>query len=510
MGFGAYWRLLRAGFVLAREGAFSLVATDELPGSARFALGLIRIVERRSVRKTGRVERLTRALNRLGPTYVKFGQTLATRPDIVGAEVAGDLSALQDDMEPFDNALVPDLLKKALGPRAGDLLEVSEPIAAASIAQVHKAKLKRDDGSEEIVAVKLLRPGIEKRFRLDLESFFAGARLVEKLIPEMRRLRPTAVVGVLERSSRLELDLRFEAASISEFTENTKDDPGFEVPVVKWEHTAQRVLTTSWVGGIPVRDLAALDEAKADRKQLAAHLMQSFLRHAIRDGLFHADMHPGNLFADPKTGGIIAVDFGIMGRIGKTEQRFLAEILYGFITRNYSQVAKLHFDIGYVPADQSVEDFALALRMIGEPMHGRKASEISMANVLGQLLAVTEIFQMKARPELILLQKNMVLVEGVGRMLDPELDIWSVSEPIVSSWIRRQAGPEGKFEQAKEQFEVLVKTASELPGLVNRANRLLEFHETEMKRHQEKNGTFVKWVLAGFVVLGAIVLWQLW
>ena len=510
MGLGAYWRLLRAGYVLAREGAFSLVATDELPGSAKFALGLIRVVERRLVRKTGRIERLNRALNRLGPTYVKFGQTLATRPDIVGVDVADDLSALQDNMEPFDNKLVPELLKKALGGRAGDLLEVSESIAAASIAQVHKATLKSNDGTDEIVAVKLLRPGIEKRFRLDLESFFAGARLVEKLFPEMRRLRPTALVGVLERSSRLELDLRFEAASISEFSENTKDDPGFEVPVVKWEHTAQRVLTTSWVGGIPIRETEALDAANVDRKQLAAHLMQSFLRHAIRDGLFHADMHPGNLFADPKTGGVVAVDFGIMGRIGKTEQRFLAEILYGFITRNYARVAKLHFEIGYVPADQSVDEFALALRMIGEPMHGRKASEISMANVLGQLLAVTEIFQMKARPELILLQKNMVLVEGVGRMLDPELDIWSVSEPIVSTWIKRQAGPEGKFEQAKEQFEVLVKTVSEVPALVSRANSLLEFHETEMKRHQEKNGALFSWVLGGLAVLLLILLWRVW
>ncbi len=510
MVLAAYGRLLRAGFVLAREGAFSLVETDNLPAKARFGLGVIRLVERRAVRKTGRVERLSKALNRLGPTFVKFGQTLATRPDIVGPQVAGDLSALQDAMEPFDPTLVPDILKKELGDRAKDLTEISKPIAAASIAQVHKATLVSSDGKKEIVAVKLLRPDIEARFGRDLESFYAGARLIERLVPDIRRLRPTAIVEILERSSRLELDLRFEAASISEFTQNIAKDSGFEVPEIRWEHTAQRVLTTSWLEGIALAKLDAIDQAGLDRKRLATLLMQSFLRHAIRDGFFHADMHPGNLFADPRNGGILAVDFGIMGRIGAREQRFLAEIIYGFITRNYRRVAKLHIDIGYVPKDQSVEDFALALRMIGEPMHGQRAGNISMANVLGQLLMVTELFNMKTRPELILLQKNMVLVEGVGRMLDPELDIWTISEPIVKEWIKQQAGPAGKLAEAREKFEVFTQTLGEIPALVSRASGLLENYEQDFKRRQESKNWLWSAAIIGITLIAGLMIGRIW
>ena len=301
MGLAAYFRLARAGFVLAREGALSIVDNDALPPSLRFGISVGRLFERGSVKRTGRVERLTRALNRLGPTYVKFGQTLGTRPDIVGIDVAADLSALQDKMEPFDPSLVPGLLIEALHERAADLKELSAPIAAASIAQVHKATLD-DRNGKRTVAVKILRPGIQKRFRADLESYYAGARLAERFARELRRLRPIDVVKTLDRSARLELDLRLEAAAISEFKENIAKDEGFVVPDVSWDHTAETVLTTTWVEGIPIRDLAALDAAGLDRKELARKLLQSFLRHAIRDGFFHADMHPGNLFADPKTG----------------------------------------------------------------------------------------------------------------------------------------------------------------------------------------------------------------
>ena len=510
MGISSYWRLLRAGFVLSREGAFSLINRNELKPGARLGLAVLRILERPSVRKTGRLDRLGRALHRLGPTYVKFGQTLATRPDIVGTKIALDLGSLHDAMEPFDEKKVPDILKNALGDRARDLVDISPPIAAASIAQVHKCHLVSKDGSRQTVAIKLLRPGIEERFRKDIESFFVAARLGEFFLPELKRLRPMDIVGVLERSAKLELDLRFEAASISEFGENIKNDKGFEIPEINWEHTAQKVLTTSWIEGIALNKIADLDRAGVDRKKLASNLMQNFLRHAIRDGLFHADMHPGNLFADPKTGNILAVDFGIMGRIGTKEQRFLAEILYGFITRNYQHIAQLHFDIGYVPKSQSVEEFALALRMIGEPMHGRKANDISMAQVFGQLFKVTELFNMAARPELILLQKNMALVEGVGRMLDPDMDIWSIAEPIVGNWIREKAGPKGKIEDVGEQVNRLLRAAQKFPEIVERANSILETHETEIKRRQEKTGRTGKIIILTIMALLLLLLWQVW
>jgi len=503
MGVGAYLRLARAGFVLAREGALSLADNDALPPVMRAGVRFGRLFERGDVRNSGRAERLSRALHRLGPTYVKIGQTLATRPDIVGTQIAADLAVLQDKMDPFDPALVPGLLKDALGDKAAALTDISPPIAAASIAQVHKATLTNEDG-RWTVAVKLLRPGIEERFRADIESQYAGARLAESLVPKLRRLRPVEVVQILDRSSRLELDLRMEAAAISEMADNIRNDTGFAIPRVMWDQTSATVLTTSWVEGIPVRDLAALDAAGIDRKALAANLLQAFLRHTIRDGFFHADLHPGNLFADPKTNGIVAVDFGIMGRLGTRERRFLAEILYGFITRNYRLIAERHFEIGYVPRHQSVDEFALALRAIGEPQHGRRVSDISMAKVLGQLFSTTELFDMRTRPELILLQKSMVLVEGVSRTIDPELDIWTISEPIVSEWVRRSAGPIGRLEALKEHFDTAVDTLGRLPAIVEKAEVALDDYDRQKRSSATRFNRFM-WIATFWLVAAALI-----
>ena len=504
----AYFRLVRAGYVLAHEGALSIIVARDLPLPLRLGIGLGRVIERPAVRRTGHVERLNRALNRLGPTYVKFGQTLATRPDVVGADVAEDLAGLQDKMEPFDAALVPAILLDALGAKAAELTELSEPIAAASIAQVHRAKLVPASGPKKVVAVKILRPGVAQRFMADIESYYAGARLAERLVRSTRRLKPTQVVETLDRSARLELDLRLEAAAISEFAENIKNDEGFVIPSVSWDHTAQNVLTTTWVDGIPIRDVAALDAAGVDRKALARTLLQSFLKHAIRDGFFHADMHPGNLFVDPKTGAVVAVDFGIMGRINRAERRFLADILFGFITRDYRMVAQRHFDIGYVPAAQSVDDFSLAIRSIGEPLHGRTAQDISMARVLGQLFTITDLFQMQARPELVLLQKSMVLVEGVARALDPELDIWTIAEPVVGDWLRREEGPLGKIEDAKDGFKIFADAARRVPVILSQAElALADFHAEKGRRE-----AFPRWMLLGLgwlaLVLLAVMIWR--
>ena len=506
---GAYFRLIRAGYVLAREGALSIV--QELPPALaplRFGIWLGRLVERPSVRKTGHVERLNKALNRLGPTYVKFGQTLATRPDVVGPRVANDLAGLQDKMEPFDPALVPGILLAALGDKAAELTELSPPIAAASIAQVHKAHLKPSGGLPKTVAVKVLRPGVEARFMADIESFYAVARLAERFVKSTKRLRPVEIVETLDRSARLELDLRLEAAAISEMAENIKDDTGFVIPSVSWDQVAQNVLTTTWVDGIPIRDHAALDAAGVDRKALASNLLQSFLKHAIRDGFFHADMHPGNLCANPRTGDVIAVDFGIMGRINRKERRFLADILYGFITRNYRLVAERHFDIGYVPKDQSVDDFALAIRSIGEPLHGRTASDISMAKVLGQLFTITDLFSMQTRPELVLLQKSMVLVEGVARALDPHLDIWTVAEPVVGDWLRKEAGPLGRLQDLKGHFDTIAEAAGRLPVIAAQAElALADYHAGKMHpRDRLMRGA----MLALMAIAGVTLLVALW
>ncbi|HEV7277682.1 MAG TPA: 2-polyprenylphenol 6-hydroxylase [Devosiaceae bacterium] len=507
MGLAAYFRLARAGWVLAREGALSIIDNAALPPALRALIGAGQLLERRDVRGSGRAERLTRALNRLGPTYVKFGQTLATRPDIVGDEVATDLAVLQDKMEPFDQALVPQLLADALHEHAVNLTDLSPPVAAASIAQVHKAALIRD-GRRREVAVKILRPGVRRRFRADIDSYYAGARLAEGLVKNFRRLRPTDVVRTLDRSARIELDLRLEAAAISEMASNIEGDTGFIIPEVHWECTSETVLTTSWVDGVPIRELTALDAAGIDRRDLARNLLQTFLRHAVRDGFFHADMHPGNLFADPVTGAIIAVDFGIMGRISRRERRFLADILYGFITRDYRMIAERHFQIGYVPRTQSVEDFALALRAIGEPLQGRRANEISMAKVLGQLFATTEMFEMQTRPELVLLQKSMVLVEGVARALDPQLDIWTVAEPVVGDFVRREAGPLGRLEDFADNLRIAADTVSRLPALLAKAEVALDDYDAGRRPERRRSDRFM--LTAGFWLLALAVLLLIW
>ncbi len=509
MAIFSYARLIRAGFVLSREGAFSLISTKELPKSAKFAIGFLRLIERRSVRKTGRVERLTKALNKLGPTYVKFGQILASRPDIVGEEIAKDLSKLQDRMDPFDEKLVPEILKQALEGKEKQIKELSPPIAAASIAQVHKAKLVDENGNEEIIAVKILRPNIRLQFKKDIKSYYAGARLLERFVPVMRRLNPVSVVKILDHSATLELDLRFEAASISEFGDNIKYDEGFGVPIVKWDYIGEDVLVTSFIDAIPIRDGKAIDKAGIDRGKLAKHLMQSFLRHAIRDGFFHADMHPGNLFADAKTHSIIAVDFGIMGRIGKLERRFLANIIYGFITRDYYKIAKMHIDIGYVPKSQSVDDFALALRSIGEPLQGKLSRDISMAKLLGQLLKITEIFNMKTRPELVLLQKTMVLVEGVALSLNSDMNFWEVSKPVVEEWIREQAGPKGKINEVKEGVEQFLASAKQIPELVERANIIMAQHEEILNKQNGGSNWLSRGALILITLIGLGIIYKL-
>lgn len=509
MSLWTYGRLIRAGFVLAREGAFSLVDEKAAPARARWLLRLARSIERGEVKKTGRIERLKNALHRLGPTYVKFGQTLATRPDIVGAQAAADLSALQDQMDPFDQNLVPKILEEELGEKAEALEELSDSLAAASIAQVHHAKLADASSDDPGVAVKILRPEIEERFARDLTGMKTAARWAEALVQKSRRLKPVEAIEILERSAQLELDLRFEAAAISEFADNLDEESRFIVPEVKWDLSSQRVLTTNWLDGIPLHDLEALDEAKIDRKKVAADLLEGFLRHAIGSGFFHADMHPGNLFAQRETNKIIMVDFGIMGRINARERRFLAEILYGFITRNYRRMAQLHIDIGYVPADQSVDDFALALRTIGEPLQGRTARDISMAKVLGQLLRVTELFHMQTRPELLLLQKNMVLVEGVARHLDPDLNIWDVSEPFVSDWIRKEAGPIGQIKEIGEELNSAAKALRKIPSLIERAESMVAEQEQMQARYAQRP-TVLRWWLFGLIAIGAILgIWAL-
>ncbi len=467
----SFFSLAHAGWVLAREGVVSELPSDALPPPAKFAHRIARLIARRQAADRKQSERLSIALNKLGPSWIKLGQFLATRPDVVGSATALDLSLLHDSLEPFGLDEAKSRIEQSINRPIDEIYtDISEPIAAASVAQVHKATLK-DTG--ETVAIKVIRPGVRARFRKDIETFYTATRFVDRTVEEAKRLKPVSVVDMLDQSAKIEMDLRLEAAAFSEMGENIKEDEGFKVPEVNWEYTGRDCITMTWVDGIKLSDVDALREAGHDLEALSVTLIQSFLKHTLRDGFFHADMHPGNLFVDPK-GDVVAVDLGIAGRLGKDERRFLAEILYGFIKRDYMRVAQVHFDAGYVPPHHDVASFAQAIRAIGEPIHGQPAETISMAKLLTLLFEVTEIFDMQTRPELLLLQKTMVVVEGVSRTLDPGFNMWKSAEPVVSSWIAKNLGPVGIMEDAKEGLEAGLRLVHQMPKLAKRTELLSE------------------------------------
>jgi ubiquinone biosynthesis protein len=473
-------RLSRAGLVLAQHGVRFVPKGVTPPLAVR--LGLLAAVPLRLLTWPLRIgkpaeTRTADALTRLGPSYIKLGQFLATRGDLIGQELARDLSHLQDKLPPFAMAEARRAVEESLGGKLEDhFAEFGPPIAAASIAQVHKAvAIDKATGQRRTVAVKVLRPNIERRFKADLASYRFAAGLIEKFYPPARRLQPLAVVQNLEDTTDLEMDLRLEAAAISEMADNIKADRALpdgklRVPEVDWKRTSRRILTIEWIDGTPIGDRQKLAASGHDLKALGQTVMRCFLRHAMRDGFFHGDMHQGNLLVEPD-GTIAAVDFGIMGRLGPAERRFLAEILHGLITRDYTRAAQVHFDAGYVPPHHSVAVFAQAMRAIGEPIHGRRADEISMADLLGQLFAYTDVFDMQTRPELILLQKSMVIVEGVARGLDPELDMWTAAEPIARAWIEDNLGLSGRLREAGAGAEVMGRVLADLPRALQQAEK---------------------------------------
>jgi len=461
-------RLIVTGATLERTGAMAKVmdAFDAPP--------LVRVTMRvlawpfqwLGYRGDPSVPPATRALTALGPAYIKFGQILSTRPDLVGDELATQLRVLQDKLPPFSVTEAKRQVAEQLGQPVETVFDnFSEPVAAASIAQVHRAELR---GTGEVVAVKVLRPGIERAFRRDIDAFYFAARTIEFLSPGSRRLRPTDVIAHFEGVVMGELDLRLEAASAGEFAANTSNDAGFDLPAIKWPLSGRRVMTMTWADGLPLGDNAALDAAGHNREELGERVLQLFLSHALRDGYFHADMHQGNLKVAP-SGDILAYDFGIMGHIDEYTRKVYAEILYGFIKRDYRRVAEVHFEAGYVPADRDVDAFARALRAVGEPIFGMDASQISMGKLLSYLFEVTERFGMETRTELILLQRTMVVVEGVARSLSPQINIWQVARPVVEDYIRKNIGPRAAARDLQKTLAVLMRYGPRLPGIVENA-----------------------------------------
>ena len=417
-------------------------------------------------------QKLCLSLQEMGTTFIKLGQFLATRPDIIGENLAKDLETLQDKLPEFEKSEATLILKKGLEENVyNNISEFSEPIAAASIAQVHFAKIKINGDIKE-VAIKILRPSIEKIFNEEIDALMLLASLTEKIVSKSRRLKLIEVVHLLREITNLEMDLRFEAAAANELYENTKDDIGFNVPKIYWNFTTKNILTLDKINGISIRENEQLKKNRIDVTKLSKNIIQHFLRQAIRDGFFHADMHQGNIFVN-KNGEIIPVDFGIMGRLDDLSKRYLAEILYGFTQRDYKKVAKVHLLANLVPKNTSLSEFAQALRSIGEPIFGQSVKNISGSKLLNQLFEVTEKFNMQTQPQLLLLQKTMVVVEGVARKLDPETDIWETSKPILENWLKETKDPLNKINKTFINTSEVIKRLPELPEIMDKANQAL-------------------------------------
>ena len=460
----AAWTLMRHDALIPREYAHLAPAPTRALGA------VMRLGAKGKNERPG--ERLAHAFEKLGPAYVKLGQFMATRPDIIGFELAADLGRLQDKMPPFSDKEARREIEKAFGKSVDDLFAAfSPPIAAASIAQAHRATLK--DGGD--VAVKILRPAIEIKANREFRAFGRAARIVESVSKAARRLEPVKFVDTLKESAAIELDLRLEAGAASELAENLKNEPKVRVPKVIWPLTAKRVLTVEWISGTPLGDLGALDARGVDRKALAKLAIRNFLTQALHAGFFHADMHQGNLIIDEE-GRLALIDFGIMGRLDEQSRRTFAEIIYGFITRNYRRTAQVHFDAGYVPHGHSVDAFAQALRAVGEPLQGRNAHEVDMSRVLQQLFDVTALFDMHLRPELVLLQRTMVTVEGVARVLDPEIDMWDAATPVVRDYVNKAIGPQAQAEKLKDATRKALEIAPRLPHYVEEIGKAAKIY----------------------------------
>ncbi|HET9145935.1 MAG TPA: 2-polyprenylphenol 6-hydroxylase, partial [Sphingomicrobium sp.] len=452
------WRLLKWGRTLARHGALRGIEEDPLtPPPVRRLAKIARFGAR-----IPPTPEYASALVAIGPAAIKLGQALSTRPDLVGQAAAENLSKLQDDLPPAPFAAIKRIIESSFGAPLESLYsEFDEaPIGAASIAQVHRAVTT--EGRD--VAVKVLRPGIEEEFAKAIDTYEWAAAHVENFGGEAARLRPRLVVAQFKQWTARELDLQREAASASELRENMIAEPGYYVPEIDWRRTARRVLTLEWLDGIKLNDRDALIEAGQDCHALAMTLVRAFLRQAVVDGFFHADLHHGNLFALPD-GRIAAIDFGIMGRIDRRARVWLAEILYGLITGDYRRVAEIHFEAQYVPPHHSVEEFATALRAAGEPIRGLPVKDISVGRMLESLFSITRDFDMPTQPHLLLLQKTMVMNEGVATALDPDINMWETAEPFLKEWIRSELGPEAYY---ADRIIELIRAAKKIPELIQR------------------------------------------
>ena len=498
-------RLIRIAITLAREDALFIFRELGIAPTLSTIVGFVFGKRKKDIR---RGKRLATALEKLGPTFIKLGQALSTRSDLIGEELAEDLCRLRDDLPPFSSATARAIIEAELEAPLAEFFEHfdDKPVAAASIAQVHKATTL--DGRQ--MAIKILRPDIEKAFARDLDLFLWIAEILENNIERSRRLKPMEVVRTFQESVFFELDLRFEAAAATELADNVKQhDAGLRVPEIDWGLTSRRILTMQWVDGISLNDIDAIRASGFNADDILAKAANSLFYQVFYDGFFHADLHPGNLFLD-KNGDLVVVDFGIMGRLDMHSRIYIAQILKGFIDEDYRHVAEVHFKAGYVPHGKSLDAFTQACMAVAKPIIGKPLNEISVAKLLGQMFSIAAEFEMETQPQLLLLQKTMMLTEGVGRILNPNLNMWELSQPLIERWANEQFGASGK---AKEAAREGLDTLRKLPQIMRSAETMIEhfsdpngirLHPSTIKHMQARRATQHKqWLLLGWVSLAA-------
>lgn len=517
-------RLFTIARVLARHDALAALDAQEVArglGPARLPVALARLLSSRSAK--GRPgQKLAAAFSELGPAFIKLGQFLSTRSDLLGEAFALDLAELQDALPPFPGTEARAIVEAELGVKLDDLFAdfADEPVSAASIAQVHFARIAGDRQNTQAasdtarpldkVAVKVLRPGIENAFGQDLELLHWLAGLIERTQPKLRRFRPREVVETFEETVHLEMDLRMEAAAAAELAENFAEDDSYLVPRIDWQRSSRRVLTMERVSGIPMDDREALIAAGHDLEEVLNKAAAIFFNQLFRDGFFHGDQHPGNMFVTEE-GAILAVDFGIMGRLDARTRGFLADMLLSLLSRDYKRLAQVFLAAGFLPPNQPAETFAQALRAITEPIHDRPLQEISFARILAQLLQLAESFEMPVQPQLLLLQKNMMMAEGVSRQLMPELNIWLLAEPLIADWLRRNRGPEARLREGADDIKAVIQ---EVPRMITAVRKAAEAQAESLKGEKARGNEKAYLaptalvLAAAAIVLAALALWQ--
>ncbi|MCG7868968.1 MAG: ubiquinone biosynthesis regulatory protein kinase UbiB, partial [Candidatus Thiodiazotropha taylori] len=460
-------RLIHINLVLLRHGLDEVILATHLFRPIRFLSYLSPWFWFRKDRGSYPV-RIRRALEDLGPIFVKFGQILSTRRDLLPDDLANELAKLQDRVPPFPGSQARKIIEKAFGKPIDEMLEAfdEKPLASASIAQVHTAQLK--DGRK--VVVKVLRPNIEKTIRRDVDLLFTIAHLAEKYWKEGRRLRPVEVVQEYEKTIFDELDLMREAANASQLRRNFLDSETLYVPEVYWDLTRQNVFVMERISGTPVGDIETLRQQGISMKLLGERGVEIFFTQVFKYNFFHADMHPGNIFVEPD-GRYIAVDFGIMGTLTEEDKRYLAENLLAFFNRDYKRVAQLHVASGWVPKGTRVEEFESAIRTVSEPIFEKPLSEISFGHFLLRLFQTARRFDMEVQPQLVLLQKTLLNIEGLGRQLYPQLDLWTTAKPFLERWMSEQIGRRAFVGKLRKN---LPQIAENLPDLPNKLNKIID------------------------------------